>query len=156
FSAEIEAHIQLESERLREQGLSAEEAQATARRTFGNVMQAEERFYESGRWLWWDHLLQDVRFGLRMLAKSPAFTAVAVLTLSFGIRLNTTLFSVVNAVALKPVPVRDSGRIVRLERWFATNVYGLHGENQYAFSCAEFRYFKEHNRAFSSLIAAGF
>jgi hypothetical protein len=71
FSAEIEAHIKLESERLREQGLTADEARAAACRTFGNVMQAEERFYESGRWLWWDHLQQDFRFGLRMLAKSP-------------------------------------------------------------------------------------
>src|SRR6058998_1231286 len=74
FGAEIEAHIQHESERLREQGLSEEEARAAARRSFGNVMQAEERFYEFGRWLWWDYLRQDFRFGLRMLARNPGFT----------------------------------------------------------------------------------
>ena len=51
FHAEIEAHMQLETERLREQGLSEYEARAAARRTFGNVTQARERFYESGRWL---------------------------------------------------------------------------------------------------------
>ena len=61
FSAEIEAHIQHESERLREQGLSEEEARATARRSFGNVMHAEERLYESGRWPWWDHFWPDLR-----------------------------------------------------------------------------------------------
>jgi hypothetical protein len=60
FSSEIEAHIQLEVERLREQGLSEEEARAAARRTFGNVMHAEERFYESGRWFWWDHFWHDI------------------------------------------------------------------------------------------------
>ena len=54
FSSEIEAHLQNEVERLQEQGMSEEKARAAARRSFGNVLQAEERFYESGRWLWWD------------------------------------------------------------------------------------------------------
>ena len=54
FNAEIEAHIEIEAERLKEQGLSAEEAGKAARRAFGNVTRAQERFYESGRWVWWD------------------------------------------------------------------------------------------------------
>jgi len=69
FKAEVEAHLELEAARLQEQGLSEEEARNAARRAFGNVTQAEERFYESGRWLVWDHLCQDVRFGWRALGR---------------------------------------------------------------------------------------
>jgi len=85
FSAEIEAHIQHESARLREQGLSEEDARAAARRAFGNIMRAEERFYESSRQLWWDQLLLDLRFGLRMLGRNPGFTVTVILTLALSI-----------------------------------------------------------------------
>jgi predicted permease len=114
FRAEIEAHIELERERLQEQGMSREEAQSAARRTFGNVTHAEERFYESSRWLWWDHFQQDIRFGARMLARNPGFTVTVILTLALSVGANTAIFSLVNALLLKSLPYSHPERLAAL------------------------------------------
>lgn len=114
FSREIESHIELEAERLRAQGLGLEEARYAARRAFGNVTRAQERFYQSGRSLLVDHLWQDIRFGARMLSKSPAFTAVAVLTLALGMGANTAIFSAVYGIVLKPLPYPHASQLVHI------------------------------------------
>jgi predicted permease len=114
FNSEIESHIQIEADRLREQGMSEKDAITEARRAFGNVTTAQERFYESGRMLWWDMLRQDVHIGFRLLAKTPAWTAIAVLVLALGIGANTAVFTVVNAVLFKPLAFVDPDRIVSL------------------------------------------
>jgi predicted permease len=115
FAAEIRAHLQLESERLREDGLSADEARAAAHRGFGNVALAEERFHEFGRWLWWDRVSQDVRYGVRVLRKSPGFSATVVLTMALGIGATTAIFSVVDATLLRPLPYPEPEELVSVE-----------------------------------------
>ena len=116
LNAEIEAHLQLEAERLKDLGMSEDEARLAARRVFGNVTLRQEHFYESGRWLWWDHLVQDVRYGVRMLRKSPGFAVVAIFTLALGIGANSAIFTVVDTVLLHSLPYPDSDRIVNVFR----------------------------------------
>jgi predicted permease len=148
FTAEIAAHLELETERLKEQqGLGEEEARAAARRAFGNVTQAQERFYESGRWLAWDHLIQDLRFGLRTLRQTPGFTAVAILSLALGIGANTTIFSYVNALLLRPPSVVAAPAKLRA-------LWNRLPDGQYLqFSYPDYVYYRDHSQVFSGLVA---
>jgi predicted permease len=112
FAEEIQAHIELEAEELRREGLSEEDAQWRARRKFGSVRGAQERFYLQSRWVWLDRLHRDLRFGFRSLLESPGFTITAILTLALGMGANTAVFSVMNAVMLRSLPVTDADRVV--------------------------------------------
>ena len=150
---ELQFHLEMQARKNQDRDLDPAEARRRARLQFGSFERATEECRDTRGFPSIETFFQDLSYALRILKKSPIFTAVAVLTLGFGIGLNTTLFSVVDAVALKPIPVRDSGRIVRLERWFASN---LRGDRQYAFSHAEFRYFSAHNKVFTSLMASSF
>jgi len=114
FAEEIRAHLALEADDLCGEGLSEEEARRRARVEFGSVDVAKERFHLMGRWQSLDKLVADFRFGLRSLLKSPGFTLTAILTVALGVGANTAVFSVMNAVLLKSLPVADPQRLVYL------------------------------------------
>ncbi|HEX4809627.1 MAG TPA: permease prefix domain 1-containing protein [Bryobacteraceae bacterium] len=153
FDAEIEAHLQFEAEQFKEQGLSEEEARMAARRAFGNVTGAREQFFDAGRWLFAD-FLRDIRFGTRMLASNPGFTTVAVVTLALGIGANTAIFSLLNAVLLRTLPVHQPHELVLFGKgqWVGSQ-NTLPDRSWQLFSYPFLREFRQKNQVFSDVAA---
>jgi predicted permease len=123
FAEEIQSHLAHEADELQESSEARTDAEAAAHRAFGNVTLAQEAFYRRGRLLLWDQVSRDFRHALRLFWRRPGFTAVVVLTLALGIGANTAIFSVVNAVLLRPLPYKEPASLAML--WSEDSAHGL-------------------------------
>jgi macrolide transport system ATP-binding/permease protein len=150
LARELAAHVALLEDDFLRSGMTPEGARQAARKTIGGVEQTKQAHRDERSIPWLEQTVQDLRHARRTLARSPGFTIVAVITLALGIGANTTLFTAYDAVALKPLPIADPARVVRLERWFA---HGWLGDMQYGFSWPEYLYCREHQDVFSDLVA---
>src|SRR5205807_7267878 len=144
MDAELRFHIEAFAEDLVRSGVPRGEAQRRARIEFGGVERAKEECREARGIHFIDSLLQDLRFGVRMLRKNLGFTATAVLALALGIGVNTTVFTAFDALALRPRPVKDPNRPVGVYRT-------KEGGNRGALSYPDYVYYRDHSKTLSEL-----
>src|SRR5271157_2329351 len=129
LAEEIRSHLAMEEQENLESGMTPEEAHYAALRRFGNVTLAQERSREMWGWNSVETLGQDLRYGLRQLRRSPGFTAVVALSLALGIGANTAIFSLIDAVMLKTLPVKNPEELTLLN-WAALSRPGIMPANE--------------------------
>jgi predicted permease len=151
---ELNYHLEMLANDSVEAGESQVEARLAARRRLGNKSLIKETTREMWTWTLLEQFGQDLRVGLRGLAKSPGFTAVAISTLALGIGANTAMFTVINAILLRALPAEDPHRLVILSNPEAHGIGVGDGSGaRYLYAYSEFEELRDHNQAFSGLCA---
>jgi predicted permease len=148
LQCEIEAHFQHEVDDNLARGMSPQEARRRAQLKFGSAVRVREELWQNNTVSWFDNLQRNIRYTVRGLRRSPGFAAVAILVIALGIGATTSLFTVVRSVLLKPLPFRDSSRLIRLYEHSADDKFPF---NQVA--PAVFTEWKKQSHEFSDLAA---
>ena len=160
---ELQFHLEEEAGELEERGLASEEARRAARRDLGNIALVQEDTRAAWTWIFWEQLVQDIRYALRTMTANKTFSALAILSLALGIGANTAIFSFLDSILLRSLPVSDPKSLVILS-WHTPRAE-THGTNRhhnsYAdpnggfiggfFSYPAFEFLKKNNTVFSSV-----
>lgn len=152
---DIRDHLERETQDNIDRGMSPEDAHYAALRKFGNVARVKEQTHEVWSIAWLEQLLQDIRFGTRTLWRSPGLTVAAVLAIALGVGINVGIFSVLNGLALRLLPVPRAQEIVSIDQTLHFRGQGdrsVHN-NPGWFSYSEYLEYRDHNDVFSGLVA---
>jgi predicted permease len=147
LKAEIEEHLREKTEELVESGMTRDEARARAQRDLGNVTRLVEASREAWGFTWLDELIQDLRFGARMLRRSPVLASIAILSLALGIGSTTAIFSLVDSIILRTLPVTHPDDLV------IVRALTRQGTRDF-FSHTDYEWLNEHNEVFTGLAAS--
>jgi putative ABC transport system permease protein len=145
LAEEVRSHVAMETDALVERGMTLEDARAAARRQFGNTTAVTEGARDAWAFAAFESLLRDVRYGFRAMRRSPAFSLVVILTFALGVGVNTAIFSVVDAVLIKPLPYPDSERLVLLRE--------ANAKSDFSVTWGNFNYWRDGNRCFEDMAA---
>lgn len=148
LSDELQAHLEMLTEENVRRGMDANEARRQARLKLGNRLQIHEDYRRQAGLPFMEVLWQDLRYGLRTLRKSPAFSVIAIMTLALGIGANSAIFSVVNGVLLQPLPYEDPGRLINVFNTAPSRDLDIFGG-----SPPDFRTLRERNQSLTNLSA---
>jgi predicted permease len=141
---EVRSYVELLTEEKIKAGMSPDDARRAARLEAGTVEQIKDEVRDVRKGSFLDSAWQDIRYGVRLLRRSPGFTTLAVLTIGLGIGANSAIFSVINGVVRKPLPYPDSDRLM-----FITSQFPTLNFNKFWVSPPEYFDFKEHTKAFA-------
>ena len=150
LNEELEFHLEQQVAENIARGLSPEEARSAALRSFGNPALLRDQARSSWSWNWIESFVHDVRYGARTLSRSPGFSLVAILVIALGIGATTSLFTIVRAVLLKPLPFRDPGKLVMVYEHFR----GTTSANDFnVVAPADFRDWRQKTHGFQDMSA---
>jgi macrolide transport system ATP-binding/permease protein len=152
---DIRDHLERETQDNIDRGMSAEEARYAALRKFGNVARVKEQTHEVWTVTWLEQFLQDVRYGARTLGRSPSLTIAAVLAIALGVGINVGIFSVLNGLALRLLPIPRAREVLSVDQILHFRSHGhrdVHDNSGY-FSWSEYRAYRDQNHVFSGIAA---